>query len=134
MVAHPIADMLTRIRNANAVFHSEVSIPHSKMKESIARILEEEGYIEGYEVIAHEVQPILLLKLKYHGERSRAKRAITTIRLVSKPSRRVYVTKGSIPRPLGGMGVCILSTSQGILSGQQARERGTGGEVVCEVF
>ncbi len=134
MVAHPIADMLTRIRNANAVFHSEVSIPHSKMKESIARILEEEGYIAGYEVVANDVQSQLLLKLKYHGERSRAKRAITTIKLVSKPSRRVYVTKDSIPQPLGGMGVCILSTSLGMLSGQQARERGTGGEVICEVF
>ncbi len=134
MVAHPIADMLTRIRNANAVFHSEVSIPHSKMKESIARILEEEGYIEGYEVIASDVQPQLLLRLKYQGERSRAKRAINTIRLVSKPSRRVYVTKDSIPKPLGGMGVCILSTSRGVLSGQEAMERGTGGEVICEVF
>jgi len=134
MVAHPIADMLTRIRNANAVFHPQVSIPHSKMKESIARILEEEGYIEGYEVIAQDVQPELVLKLKYHGERSRAKRAITTIRLISKPSRRVYVAKDSIPEPLGGMGVCILSTSQGVLSGQQAKARGTGGEVLCEVF
>jgi small subunit ribosomal protein S8 len=116
------------------VFHSEVSIPHSKMKESIARILKEEGYIEGYEVVANDVQPQLVLKLKYHGERTRAKRAITNIRLVSKPSRRVYVTKESIPNPLGGMGVCILSTSHGMLSGQRARELGTGGEVICEVF
>ena len=134
MIAHPIADMLTRIRNANAVFHPEVSMPHSKMKEAIARILHAEGYINGYEVIPHDPQPELVLKLKYQGERSNAKRAITTIRLVSKPSRRVYVTKDAIPQPLGGMGVCILSTSQGVISGHEAREKGTGGEVLCEVF
>lgn len=134
MIAHPVPDMLTRIRNANAIFHPEVSMPHSKMKESIARILQAEGYINSYEVIPHDLQPELVLKLKYQGERSRAKRAITTIRLVSKPSRRVYVTKGTIPRPLGGMGICILSTSQGVLSGHEAKERGTGGEVLCEVF
>ena len=134
MIAHPIADMLTRIRNANAKFHPEVSMPHSKMKESIARILQAEGYIEGYEVIEHDPQPELSLKLKYQGERSHAKRAITTIRLVSKPSRRVYVTRDAIPQPLGGMGICILSTSQGLLSGHEAKERGTGGEVLCEVF
>jgi len=103
MIAHPVADMLTRIRNANAIFHPEVSMPHSKMKESIARILQAEGYINSYEVIPHDLQPELVLKLKYQGERSHAKRAITTIRLVSKPSRRVYVTKGAIPQPLGGM-------------------------------
>ncbi len=134
MIAHPIADMLTRIRNANAVFHPEVSMPHSKMKEAIARILQSEGYINSYEVVEHDPQPELVLKLKYQGERSRAKRAITTIKLVSKPSRRVYVSKDSIPRPLGGMGLCIISTSQGVLSGREARERGAGGEVLCEVF
>ncbi|MEA3239721.1 MAG: 30S ribosomal protein S8 [Candidatus Bipolaricaulota bacterium] len=134
MIAHPVADMLTRIRNANAIFHPEVSMPHSKMKESIARILQAEGYINSYEVIPHDLQPELVLKLQYQGERSHAKRVITTIRLVSKPSRRVYVTKDAIPQPLGGMGVCILSTSQGVLSGHEAKERGTGGEVLCEVF
>ena len=134
MIAHPVADMLTRIRNASAVFHPEVSMPHSKMKESIGRILQAEGYIDSYEVIPGDPQRELSLKLKYQGERSHAKRAITTIRLVSKPSRRVYVTKGDIPQPLGGMGICILSTSQGVLSGHEAKERGTGGEVLCEVF
>jgi small subunit ribosomal protein S8 len=134
MIAHPVADMLTRIRNANAIFHPEVSMPHSKMKESIARILQAEGYIDSYEVIPGDPQSELSLKLKYQGERTHAKRAITTIRLVSKPSRRVYVTKGDIPQPLGGMGICILSTSQGLLSGHEAKERGTGGEVLCEVF
>ena len=134
MIAHSVPDMLTRIRNANAIFHPEVSMPHSKMKESIARILQAEGYINSYEVLPRDLQPELSLKLKYQGERSHAKRAITTIRLVSKPSRRVYVTKDSIPQPLGGMGICILSTSQGVLSGHEAKERGTGGEVLCEVF
>jgi len=109
-------------------------MPHSKMKEDIARILQSEGYIKSYEVVEHDPQPELVLKLKYQGERSRAKRAITTIRLVSKPSRRVYVSKDSIPQPLGGMGVCIISTSQGVLSGREAKDRGTGGEVLCEVF
>ncbi|HHR84847.1 MAG TPA: 30S ribosomal protein S8 [Candidatus Acetothermia bacterium] len=134
MIAHPVADMLTRIRNASAKLHPEVSMPHSKMKESIARILHAEGYIESYEVIPQDPQPELVLRLKYQGERSRAKRAITRISLVSKPSRRVYVTKDAIPQPLGGMGICILSTSQGVLTGHEAKERGTGGEVLCKVF
>jgi small subunit ribosomal protein S8 len=126
--------MLTRIRNASAKFHPEVSMPHSKMKEAIARILEAEGYIESYTVIPRDPQPELSLKLKYRGERSHAKQAITAIRLVSKPSRRVYMGKDEIPRPLGGMGICIVSTSQGVLAGHEARERGIGGEVLCEVF
>ena len=134
MMTDPIADMLTRIRNASAKLHPEVSMPHSKMKESIARILHAEGYIESYEVIPQDPQPELVLRLKYQGERSRAKRAITRISLVSKPGRRVYVTKDAIPQPLGGMGICILSTSQGVLTGHEAKERGTGGEVLCEVF
>ncbi len=134
MISHPIPDMLTRIRNANAKFHPQVAMPHSTLKEAIARILVAEGYVEGYEVNPIEPQPELILHLKYEGERSRAKRAITTIRPVSKPGRRVYVDKDGIPRPLGGMGICILSTSQGILTGQEARQRGIGGEVLCEVF
>jgi len=133
-VVDPIADMLTRIRNANAQFHENVSIPHSKMKEAIARILETEGYIEGYETRSAEPHPILQVNLKYQGERSHAKQAITEIRLVSKPSRRVYVRRGEIPRPLGGLGICILSTSQGVLSGRESYEQGIGGEVLCEVW
>ena len=134
MIAHPIPDMLTRIRNANAKFHPQVSMPHSTMKEAMARILKAEGYIENYEVIPREPQPELLIKLKYQGERRWAKRVINKVRLVSKPSRRVYVGKDEIPRPMGGMGICILSTSKGILSGHEAREQGVGGEVLCEVF
>ena len=134
MISHPVPDMLTRIRNANAKFHPQVSMPHSTMKEAIARILKAEGYIEDYEVIPGEPQPQLSLKLKYQGERRWAKRVISTVRLVSKPSRRVYVGKDEIPRPMAGMGICILSTSKGILSGHEAREQGIGGEVPCEVF
>jgi small subunit ribosomal protein S8 len=134
MIPYPIGDMLTRIRNANRRFHADVVMPHSKMKESIARILEQEGYIEGLEVIEQEPQPQLRVLLKYKGERMAAKRAISEIRLVSKPSRRVYAGKGEISQPLAGMGIAIVSTSQGILSGKEARARGIGGEVLCEVW
>ena len=133
-VVDPITDMLTRMRNANAQFHEKVSMPHSKMKEAIASILQVEGYIDGYETHPAEPHPILRINLKYQGERSQAKQAITGIRLVSKPSRRVYVRRGDIPRPLGGLGICILSTSQGVLSGRESYERGIGGEVLCEIW
>ena len=134
MIPYPIGDMLTRIRNANRRFHPDVTMPHSKMKESIARILEQEGYIEGLEVIEQEPQSQLRILLKYKGERTSAKRAISEIHLVSKPSRRVYAGHGEISRPLAGMGIAIVSTSQGILSGREARARGIGGEVLCEVW
>ncbi|MCD5415875.1 30S ribosomal protein S8 [Candidatus Bipolaricaulota bacterium] len=134
MISHPVADMLTRIRNASARFHPQVSMPHSKMKEAIARVLAAEGYIKGHKMIPHDLQPELMLELKYQGERIHAKQAITTIRLVSKPGRRIYMGKDEIPRPLGGMGICIVSTSQGVLSGDEARKKGIGGEVLCEVF
>ena len=133
-IAHPIADMVTRIRNANEKFHPDVSMPHSKVKETISHILEAEGFIAGYDVIDRKPQPTLRLRLKYRGERSKAQRAITGIRLVSKPSRRVYTGKEEIPKPVGGLGVCIVSTSRGILCGREARERGVGGEVLCEVW
>ncbi len=133
MIPYPIGDMLTRIRNASAKFHSEVAMPHSKIKEAIAGILKAEGYILGYEVVPQEPQAELRLTLKYRGERTRAMRAIHEIRLVSKPSRRVFVGKDNIPRPLGGMGICIVSTSQGVMAGREARERGIGGEVLLEV-
>ena len=131
---YAIADMLTRIRNASAQFQAEVAMPHSKMKEAVARILEAEGYVGGYVVVSQEPYPILKIRLKYVGEGNRAKQVITKIALVSKPSRRVYTAKDSIPSPLGGLGICILSTSQGVLSGSESRERGIGGEVLCEVW
>ena len=134
MIPYPIGDMLTRIRNANSRRQNDVVMPHSKMKESIARILEQEGYIEGYETVEQQPQATLRIRLKYKGERMAARTAITGIRLVSKPSRRVYAGKDEIPEPLGGMGVAIVSTSEGILSGREALARGIGGEVLCEVW
>jgi small subunit ribosomal protein S8 len=109
-------------------------MPHSKLKEAVARILEAEGYIAGFEVVEKEPQPELKIQLKYVGDRSDTVCAISTIRLVSKPSRRVYVGKDDIPHPLGGMGLSIISTSQGLLSDKDARTRGIGGEVLCEVW
>lgn len=134
MIPYPIGDMLTRIRNANACLHATVSMPHSKMKEAVARILEAGGYVTGLEVVKKDPQPELKIRLKYQGDRADTVCAISTIRLVSKPSRRVYVGKDSIPQPLGGMGMSVLSTSQGIISGADARARGIGGEVLCEVW
>lgn len=134
MIPFPIGDMLTRIRNANARFHPATTMPHSKMKEAIARILEAEGYIEGFEVLQKEPQPDLRIQLRYQGDRADTVCAINEIHLVSKPSRRVYVGKEGIPQPLGGMGTCILSTSQGVLSGEEAKARGIGGEIICEVW
>ena len=109
-------------------------MPHSKLKEAVAGILEAEGFIEGYEVVEATPQAELRIVLKYKGERTKAQCAINALRLVSKPSRRVYVGKGEIPKPLGGMGISILSTSQGVLSGRDAEARGLGGEVLCEVW
>jgi small subunit ribosomal protein S8 len=134
MIPYPIGDMLTRIRNANSCLHASVIMPHSKMKEAVARILEAGGYITGFEVVEKDPQPELKIQLKYQGDRADTVRAISTIRLVSKPSRRVYVGKDNVPQPLGGMGMSVLSTSQGIISGKEAMARGIGGEVLCEVW
>jgi small subunit ribosomal protein S8 len=134
MIPYPIGDMLTRIRNANSRLHDSVTMPHSQLKEAVAQILLQEGYLAAVEKVEGEPQPQLRIGLKYRGERNRAHRAINEIRLVSKPSRRVYVGRDDIPQPLGGMGVCVVSTSQGVLSGEQARARGLGGEVLCEVW
>ncbi|MEI6170879.1 MAG: 30S ribosomal protein S8 [bacterium] len=134
MIPYPIGDMLTRIRNANSRLHDGVTMPHSRLKEAVAQILLLEGYVEAYERIEGDPQPQLRIHLKYRGERNRARRAISEIHLVSKPSRRVYVGRDEIPQPLGGMGISIVSTSQGVLSGKEARARGLGGEVLCEVW
>ena len=132
-LSDPIADMLTRIRNAQERYHPEVSLPSSKMKEAIARILKEEGYIEDYQVRADGVKKILTLKLKYKGKRGKEK-VIRGLKRVSKPGRRVYVGADEIPQVLGGLGISILSTSQGIMTGQEARRRRIGGEVLCYVW
>jgi small subunit ribosomal protein S8 len=129
----PVADMLTRIRNANLVYHEEARMPSSKLKEALAAILKQEGYIEDFAVEDGTERPgrVLRIQLKYTRDR---KRTISGIRRVSKPGLRVYSKADSIPRVLGGLGVAILSTNEGLLTDRQARERRVGGEVLCHVW
>ena len=129
----PIADMLTRIRNANVAFHDEVVMPSSKVKEALAKILEREGYITGSNVEDDSARPgrRLRIHLKYTPER---KRTISGLRRVSKPGLRVYTRADKVPRVLGGMGIAILSTNQGLMTDREARERHVGGEVLCQVW
>jgi small subunit ribosomal protein S8 len=129
----PIADMLTRIRNANIAMHDEVRMPSSKLKEALAAVLKAEGYIEGFEVEENPGKPgqLLRLEMKYSSERMRT---ISGIKRVSKPGLRVYSKATEVPRVLGGLGVAVLSTSQGLLSDREARKRRVGGEVLCFVW
>ncbi len=131
-VTDPIADMLTRIRNAVNARHESVNIPASKIKVEMARILAEEGFVEGYEIIQSSA-PQATIKVRLHY-RSRSEPAIAGLKRVSKPGLRVYVGKGEIPRYYGGLGVSILSTSQGVMTGRQAWRQGTGGELLCYVW
>ena len=131
MLTDPIADMLTRIRNANLALHDAVEMPGSKLKAEIARVLRDEGYIADYEVRDGEVGTDLVVRLKYDRDR---RRVISGLERVSKPGRRVYVDRDGIPRVLGGMGIAVMSTSQGVLTGHDARRRGIGGEVICSVW
>ena len=131
MLTDPIADMLTRIRNANQEMHESVSMPTSRMKEEIARILEQEGYIEGFRVVEAEPFSSLVVDLKFGRDR---RRVISGIKRVSRPGRRVYAGKDRLPRVLGGLGISIMSTSTGVITGRQAAERGVGGEVVAFVW
>lgn len=126
----PIADMLTRIRNAVAARHTRVLIPASKMKLAIARVLKEEGYIKDIEILRDTPQGTLRLTLRYVDKRP----VLTQLKRVSKPGLRVYTKRASIPRVRGGLGVAILSTPQGLMSGQKAYQQGLGGEVVCYVW
>ena len=129
----PIADMLTRIRNGNVAFHDAVRMPSSKVKESLAQILQREGYIEGFDVTKNEASPspTLTIKMKYSPERART---ISGIQRVSKPGLRVYRGADKLPRVLGGLGVAVLSTSQGLMTDKEARQRQVGGEVLCYVW
>ncbi|MEX6428517.1 MAG: 30S ribosomal protein S8 [Ferrimicrobium sp.] len=131
----PIADMLTRIRNASRVRHSVVRMPGSKIKTELARILKEEGYIEGFSVSPAEAGPgtVLEIQLRYVGARNR-ECAINGITRVSKPGLRVYTQAASIQRVFGGMGVAVLSTSRGLMTDRDARRAGVGGEVICHVW
>jgi len=131
MMTDPIADMLTRIRNANQALHPTVSMPSSKLKEEIAKIFAAEGYIEGYEVKAEGIKRTLEIKMKYQSDRSRV---ISGLRRLSKPGLRVYRGSEDLPRVKGGLGVVVVSTSQGLLSDSEARRRRLGGEILCEVW
>lgn len=129
----PIADMLTRVRNANSAMHDSVAMPYSKLKVSIAEILKQEGYIDNFNVVEDKSRPgkRLEITLRYSQERERT---ISGIRRISKPGLRVYAQRDKLPRVLGGLGVAILSTSQGLLTDRQAAKKGIGGEVLCYVW
>jgi small subunit ribosomal protein S8 len=127
----PIADMLTRLRNANTAYHDTVVMPHSKIKAGIAEILKQEGYIAGWRVEDAEVGKTLFLDLKFGPSRERS---IAGVRRVSKPGLRVYAKSTSLPRVLGGLGVAIISTSSGLLTDKQASKKGVGGEVLAYVW
>jgi small subunit ribosomal protein S8 len=124
----PIADMLTRVRNASAAHHEEVAMPHSKIKEGIATILKSEGYVAD---VRTEVGRTLVVGLKYGPNRERS---ISGVRRVSKPGLRVYAKRGAMPRVLGGLGIAIISTSSGLLTDRQAEQKGVGGEVLAYVW
>lgn len=134
MNSDPIADMLTRIRNALMAQHTSVAIPHSKIKVGVARILKQEGYIEDYSVEAGEPFSTIVIDLKYWGPRRERRPVISNLKRVSKPGRRIYVNKDEIPWVLSGMGISIMTTPQGIMTGQEARRLGIGGEVLCYIW
>ena len=131
MLNDPIADMLTRIRNANRALHETTTMPTSRMKVEIARVLKDEGYIKDYRVETGEAFDTLVVELKYGRSRERV---ITDLRRISKPGRRVYARKERLPRVLGGMGTAIMSTSRGLVTSRTAQELGVGGEVLCFVW
>jgi small subunit ribosomal protein S8 len=135
-VTDPIADMLTRIRNAVLMGQVVVAMPSSVIKGEIAKILKEEGYIEGFDMVdgAHPGQSVLRLRLKYIGERRQRQPVITGLVRVSRPGRRVYTRKQDIPWVLSGIGIAILSTPKGVMTGQRARQIGIGGEILCKVW
>ncbi|MBI5296292.1 MAG: 30S ribosomal protein S8 [Chloroflexi bacterium] len=135
-VNDPIADMLTRIRNAVMSGHAQVAMPNSKIKAEIARILKDEGFIESFETVDGELatQKVLRLKIKYVGERRQRRPVISGLERVSKPGRRIYTKKTDIPWVLSGIGVAILSTPKGVMTGARARQLNVGGEILCKVW
>jgi small subunit ribosomal protein S8 len=136
VVTDPIADMLTRVRNAVMMGHNVVAMPSSKIKVAIAKIMKEEGFIAGYEVVDGKIanSKVLRIRLKYVGERRERQPVITGLERISRPGRRVYTGKQDIPWVLSGMGIAILSTPKGVMSGQRARQLGVGGEILCKVW
>ncbi|MEN9644771.1 MAG: ribosomal protein [Actinomycetota bacterium] len=133
MLTDPIADMLTRVRNANTAMHDEVRMPASKQKVALAAILEKEGYISGYSVAPATSGPgeVLTISMKYSNDR---RRTISGLRRISTPGLRIYRKSTEVPRVLGGLGVAVLSTSQGLMTDREARKRNVGGEVLCYVW
>ena len=131
VVSSPIADMLTRIRNANAMRYETVSMPSSKMKVEIARILKDEGFIENFEVVEKDVQNELVLTLKYGDKKERV---ISGLKCISKPGLRVYAKNDNIPRVLNGLGIAIISTSKGVMTDKEARKENVGGEVLAYIW
>lgn len=131
VMTDPIADMLTRIRNANSVFHDKVEIPASLIKAAVAQILKSEGFIKDFDKVQDDKQGILRISLKYGPNREKV---ITGIKRISKPGLRVYAKKDQLPRVLGGLGIAIISTSKGIMTDKQARREGLGGEVLAYVW
>ena len=131
-MSDPIADMLTRIRNANTAKHDTVDVPASKMKIAIANILLDEGYISKYDVVEEGGFPIIRITLKYGADKN--EKIITGIKRISKPGLRVYAGKDELPRVLGGLGVAILSTNKGVITDKEARKLGVGGEVLCYIW
>ena len=134
MHSDPIADLLTRIRNALMAGHASVAVPHSKLKWAIAQILKDEGYVEDVTLTDDKPVAMIVIQLKYWGQRRERRPVITNLKRVSKPGRRVYVGKNDIPWVLSGMGISILTTPKGVMTGQQARREGVGGEVLCYVW
>lgn len=130
MVSDPISDMLTRIRNASMAGRMTLTVPHSKVKEAVAKILAEEGYLGSVSVQGEAPKQELLLSVKYENKKS----VISEIKRRSKPGRRVYIGKAEIPVVVGGVGIAILSTPQGIMTGTEAKKRGIGGELLCEIW
>jgi small subunit ribosomal protein S8 len=131
VMTDPVADMLTRIRNANLAYKDDLNMPASTIKQRVADILTREGYVDGYDVEGEGVKKEIVVRLKYGPNRERT---ITGIRRISKPGKRVYVGRDGIPRVLGGLGIAILSTSHGVLTDRQARKEGVGGEVLAYVW
>src|SRR4030095_3102526 len=131
----PISDMLTRIRNGVMAGHALVAVPSSKLKVEIAKIMKDEGYLEGFEIVESEqsVEKTLRIKIKYVGERRARRPVISGVERVSKPGRRVYTKKQDIPWVLSGIGVAIISTPKGVMTGARARQLGVGGEILCKV-
>ncbi|MEO8613410.1 MAG: 30S ribosomal protein S8 [Chloroflexota bacterium] len=134
MISDPVGDMLTRIRNALMAGKATVEVPNSKLKVEIARILKDEGFIESYVVGEEQPASIIEITLKYYGARRERKPVITHIERISKPGRRIYRQKRDLPRVMSGIGIAIVTTPKGVMTAQQARRQGVGGEVLCYVW